>query len=415
VTTRPRSVDTAVIGAGQAGLMMSWHLQRAGREHVVLDRRETVGGGWHDRWDRFRLVSPNWTTAYPGFPYDGPDPDAFMDRDSVIDRVRAYGVHIGAPVQGSTEVRRLTSDGGAGRLLRLETSQGPLDADQVIVATGGFHSPRIPTAGAGLSSRVLQLHSHDYRNPAQLPPGGVLVVGTGQTGVQLVEELHAAGRDVVLSIGRCGQSRRTYRGRDFFWWVRRMVDHGPEVGVTLPTVGQLPDPRARFACNPHLSGHDGGHDTNLRQMALDGIRLAGRFAGATGETVRFDTNLRDTLRFADEFFDARFRPLFDRYADQAGLEFPTDERVWPTYEPPELPELDLAGAGISTVLWATGYAPDYGWIDLPIHDEFGMPRQERGISDVPGLMFIGMLFMHDNASANLAGLARDADYLAARW
>jgi putative flavoprotein involved in K+ transport len=410
-----RSINTAVIGGGHAGLLMSWHLQRAGRDHVVLERRDTLGGGWQDRWDGFRLVSPNWMTALPGFAYDGSDPDGYMDRAGIIDRTRSYASVVGAPVQVSTEVRRLSTDGASGRRFRLETSQGPLHVDEVIAATGAFHVPRIPPGAAGLSDRLFQVHAHHYRSPAQLPPGGVLVVGSGQTGVQLAEELHEAGRDVVLSVGRCGRAPRRYRGQDWFWWVRQLVDRGPGLGTELPTVDQLPDPRARFTCNPHLSGHHGGHDTNLRRMALEGIRLAGRFVGGDGERATFDPNLNETLRFADEYFDARIRTLFDAFAKAAALDLPPDDRAWLDHEPPELTELDLARQGISTILWTTGYAPDYRWLDLPILDEFGVPKHARGVSEVPGLSFIGLLFQHDNGSANLSGVARDAAYLATRW
>ena len=411
----PRSVDTVVVGAGQAGLIMSWHLQRAGREHLVIDRRETLGGGWQDRWDGFRLVSPNWITALPGYPYDGPDPDGFMVRAAISARVRDYASVIGAPVQPATELRRLRTDGATGRRFHLETSQGPIDADAVIVATGGFHDPKVPPGAAGFSTGVHQVHALHYRNPEQLPPGSVLVVGSGQTGLQLAEELHAAGREVVLSVGHCGRAPRRYRGQDWFWWVRQLIERGPELGPQLPTVEQLPERRARFACNPHLSGHGGGHDTNLRQMALDGIRLAGRFTEADGMVVRFAPDLADNLRFADGFFDARVRPLFDAFAERAALDLGPDDRVSPEHEPPELTELDLAAAGISTVLWTTGFAPDYGWLDLPILDEFGVPRHVRGVSEVPGLSFIGLLFQHDNGSANLAGVGRDAAFLASTW
>jgi putative flavoprotein involved in K+ transport len=413
--SRGRASDTVVIGAGQAGLIMSWHLQRAGRDHIVLDRRETLGGGWQDRWDGFQLVSPNWITALPGFPYDGPDPDGFMDRAAIAGRIRAYAVAIGAPVQAATEVLRLTTDGASGRRFHLETSQGPIDTDHVIAATGAFHVPKVPPAAASLSSRLVQVHSHAYRSPADLPPGGVLVVGSGQTGVQLAEELHGAGREVVLSVGRCGRAPRRYRGRDSFWWIVQLVTRGPEYGTTLPTVEQLPEPRARFAGNPHLSGHAGGHDTNLRQMAIDGIGLAGRFESASGEVVRFAPDLGENLRFADAFFDARFRPLIDAYVERAGIEVGPDDRDWPAFEPPELTELDLGRAGISSVIWTTGYAPDYGWLDLPILDEFGVPRHVRGVSEVPGLSFLGLLWQRDNASANLAGVARDAADLASSW
>jgi putative flavoprotein involved in K+ transport len=409
----PRTIDTVVIGAGHAGLVMSRELQAAGREHVVLERRETLGGGWQDRWDGFQVVSPNFVSRLPGFPYDGGDPDGFMTRDEIVDRTRRYADVIGAPVILGVEVRRLGVDGG-GRRFHLETTAGPVDTDSVVSATGAFHVPRIPSAASGISGDVTQLHAHHYRNPDQLPPGGVLVVGSGQTGMQLAEELHEAGREVVLSTGRCGRVPRRYRGYDIFWWLVALVERGPEFGTTLPTVDQLPQPRARFAGNPHLSGHHGGHDTNLRQMGLDGIRLAGRFAGADGAIVRFEPDLKSNLRFSDEFMDARFTPLVEELADKAGIERGPDDRTWPEFDPPELTKLDLRATGISTVLWTSGYAPDYSWLDLPILDEFGTPRHVRGVTEVPGLTMLGMLFQHDNASANLVGIARDAAHLASR-
>jgi putative flavoprotein involved in K+ transport len=409
----PRTIDTVVIGAGHAGLVMSRELQAAGREHVVVERRETLGGGWQDRWDGFQVVSPNFVSRLPDFPYDGTDPDGFMTRDDIVDRTRRYADVIGAPVVRGVDVRRLAVDGG-GRRFRLETTDGPIGADSVVCATGAFHMPRIPSAASGISEDITQLHAHHYQNPDQLPPGGVLVVGSGQTGMQLAEELHEAGREVVLSTGRCGRVPRRYRGYDIFWWLVALVERGPEFGTTLPAVGELPQPRARFAGNPHLSGHHGGHDTNLRQMGLDGIRLAGRFAGADGAVVRFEPDLEANVRFSDEFMDARFTPLIEEFADKAGIERGPDDRVWPEFSPVELTELDLRKAGISSVLWTSGYAPDYSWLDLPILDEFGTPRHVRGVTEVPGLMMLGMLFQHDNASANLVGIARDAAYLASR-
>lgn len=285
----------------------------------------------------------------------------------------------------------------------------------MIVATGAFHRAKIPAAGTGLPSRVLQLHAHEYRNPDQLPPGAVLLIGSGQTGVQLAEELQEAGRQVFLSVGRCGRAPRRYRGYDSFWWVRQLASRGPEFGTPLPSVTQFPEPRLRFAGNPHVSGHHGVHDTNLRQMAIDGIRLVGRFARADGERVEFASDLSDNLAFADRFFDDRFRTLCDTFAEKAGIEVGPDDCAWPTYEPPEVTELDLAREGISTVLWTTGYEPDYAWLDLPILDEFGVPRHLRGVTAVPGLTLVGLLWQHNNASANLSGVTLDAEYLASRW
>jgi putative flavoprotein involved in K+ transport len=396
---------------------MSWHLQRAGREHVVLERRDTLGGGWQDRWDGFRLVSPNWISALPGFPYDDDDPDGFMTRDAIAGRVARYAEVIGAPVERSTAVTRLSVPAGgvAGRRFLVETSRGTLAADAVIVATGAFQVARIPNMAAAISPRVTQVHAHDYRSPAGLPEGGVLIVGSGQTGVQLAEELQAAGRDVVLATGRCGRQARRYRGHDIFWWIRHVVERGDQHGTGLPRVDQLPDPRLRFACNAHLSGHGGGHDTNLRQMALDGIRLTGRLVAADGERLTFARDLADNLAFADGWFDQQVRPILDAFAAADGVELGPDDRRWPTYQPPEVDTLDLAAEGIGTVLWTTGYARDDSWLAMPILDAFGTPTHVRGVSDVPGLSFLGLLFQLDNGSANLLGMARDAAYLAGRW
>ncbi len=242
---RPRQVETVVVGAGQAGLVMSSFLSDAGREHVLLERRDTLGGGWQDRWDAFRLVSPNWVTSLPGFPYEDPDPDAFMPRDSVVARVRRYAEVISAPVELATGVSRLSAREGSSGGLRVETSREPFDAHNVVVATGGFPSPRIPAVAADLPARIVKVHSHEYRNEAALPPGAVLVVGTGQSGVQLAEELHGAGRRVILSVGHCGRIPRRYRGRDIFAWMVELVKHGK-----LPSVDKLPDPRLRFAVQP---------------------------------------------------------------------------------------------------------------------------------------------------------------------
>ena len=411
----PRSIDTVVIGGGHAGLMLSWHLQRAGREHIVLERRATLGGGWQDRWDGFQLVSPNWMSTLPGLPYDGDEPDDFMPRDAMIARVAGYAAAIGAPVHTSTEVTRLSPRGRGDRRFHLETSQGPIETDTVIAATGAFQRPRIPPAASAIDAAITQVHAHDYRSPDALTPGGVLVIGSGQTGCQLAEELHAAGRPVVLATGRCGRAPRRYRGHDVFWWMRQLAEHEPAPGARLMRVDELPTPRARFACNPHVSGHGGGHDTNLRRFALDGIRLTGRFRDADGHRVRFEPDLGANLEFADRFFDDQLGKRVEAYIAATGMEVSADDRAWPEADPPETEELDLTAEGITTILWTTGYAPDYDWLDLPILDEFGTPRHVRGVSEVPGLSFLGMLWQLDNASANLIGVHRDAAYLASTW
>lgn len=403
------AVDVLIIGAGHAGLAMSGLLAEAGREPLVAERRDSLGGGWQDRWDEFRLVTPNWTASFPGWAYDGPDPDGFMGRDQIAARVAHYARVVGAPVALGTGVQRLTPLDNGG--FRATTSRGEILARDVVVATGSYHAPRVPAMAARISGRITQLHSHDYRNERALPEGAVLVVGSGQTGLQLAEELFAAGRTVYVSVGSAGRVPRRYRGRDIFSWLFDVMRHGAAHGVSFPTADQLPDPRRRFSAMPALSGHDGGHDTNLRRYAADGMRLAGRLTHADGERVTFADDLPTSLENADRFFDERFRAVIDNYIMRAAIAAPPDDRVEPTYEPVGPTELDLAREGISTIIWATGYAIDHSWIDAPVLDQHGHPRHIRGVTSVPGLHFLGLLWQHSQASASLVGPAFDGPYL----
>jgi putative flavoprotein involved in K+ transport len=389
---------------------MSWFLREAGRDHIVLERRASLGGGWQDRWDAFRLVSPNWTASFPGAPYDGTDPDGFMPRDEIASRVANYAERIDAPVAAATEARRLTSrrDGG----FRIETNDGVIEADDVVVAIGSFHVPRIPAIGAELPARLTQLHSHDYRRESSLPPGAVLVVGSGQSGVQIAEELTEAGRQVYLSVGTAGRVPRRYRGRDIFRWLSALARRGSEYGVPLPTVDKLPDPRLRSAGNPHLSGHRGGHETNLRELAAGSLGLLGRIEAVDGERLHLAADLSANLARADRFFGERFQPLIDTFIERAGIDAPPDDRETFVFEPPEPSEFGLGDAGVSTVIWTTGYRLGFDWIDLPIFDEQGFPRQRRGVTDLPGLYFLGLLWQHTQASATLFGVGLDARHIA---
>jgi putative flavoprotein involved in K+ transport len=400
----PARIDTVVVGAGQCGLAASRLLSDARREHVVLERRETLGGGWQDRWDSFRLVTPNWTSALPGYPYDGDDPDGYMPRDEIAGRIARYADVVGAPVRLGVEVIRLT-DGGEG--FRVATTAGDLRADHVIVASGPLHRPVRPPIAAELPARLTQLHTHDYRNERALPPGGVLVVGSGQSGIQIAEELLDGGRQTYLAGGFAGWAPRRYRGRDIFGWLWALASDGPRVGIPFPTVETLPDPRLRFAANPQLTGHGGGHDVDLRALAERGLGLVGRVTAVDGERVSFAPGLDAALARSEGAFEERFRPLIDRYIERAGVDAPPWQPTRSSFAPPELADLDLGNAGVSTVIWATGYRPDYGWIDLPIFDEHGLPRHRRGVSEVPGLGFLGLLWQHTQASVSLYGPTLD--------
>ncbi|MBC6462015.1 flavin-containing monooxygenase [Actinomadura sp. HBU206391] len=266
-------VDTLVIGAGQAGLATSHWLTKAGLDHLVVERRGRLGGGWNDRWDGFCLVAPNFTVLLPGMPYAGPDPDGFMSRAEVVDHVTEYAAAIGAPVRLGTTVTRLAASDDH---LVAYTGAGTIHARNVVLATGPYQRPNVPAASLHLPGRIQQLHSHEYRRPGRLAAGAVLVVGTGQSGTQIAEELHEAGRDVHLAVSRCFAAPRRYRGRDTIWWMLQILLHGADVGHPFPTVADLPTPAARFGCDPHLSGKDGGHDIDLRRFARRGMHLYGR-------------------------------------------------------------------------------------------------------------------------------------------
>src|SRR5207302_7407752 len=293
--------------------------------------------------------------------------------------------------------------------LRLTASEGTFSARSVVVATGSFQHPKLPAVAQSLGADVAQLHSIAYKNPEQLPAGAVLVVGTGQSGAQIAEELHESGRDVFLSVGRCGRVPRRYRGKDTVWW-------GFQGGAFDRTVDSLKSPAEKFACHPHVSGRNGGHDINLRQLARDGVRLLGRLQGAEAGTIRLATDLEENLRKADEFAESILKQLDERGA-KLGLPLPEDMNprgigaAVPNEADP-IRELSLRGADITTIVWATGYQLDFSWIRLPIFEATGYPLQRRGISSQPGVYFVGLEWLHKPKSGLLLGVGEDAAYIA---
>jgi putative flavoprotein involved in K+ transport len=403
-------LDTLVIGGGQAGLATSYWLTEAGVEHVVLERRDRLGGGWLDRWDSLRLIAPNFTLLLPGKPYDGPDPDGFMPREGVVRYLKEYAASFAAPVRFGAGVRRLTASNG---ILEATVEDGTaIHARNIVLATGPYQRPKIPAASATLSKDIQQLHAHEYRRPQQLSDGAVLVVGSGLSGVQLAEELRHSGRDVHLAVSMCPSAPRRYRGRDVIWWLLQCFLHGREVGVPFPTVADLPSPAARFGCDPHVASGNGSQDISLRRFARQGFRLYGRLESAAGTRVRFSDDLEQRLAFAESAFDVKFKPLFDAYIAAAGIEAPADDRPpYETFSPPAVTELDLDAAGIRSIVWATGYRLDFGWVDLPIFDEWGYPRHVRGVTIHPGLYAVGLKWLHSEPSSVFAGVGADAAHI----
>ena len=394
-------LDTAVVGAGQAGLSTSYFLTARGREHAVLERGR-VGETWRsERWDGFCLNTPRWTQQLPGHEYDGEEPDGFAPLSEVIEYVDGYARSFDAPVREGVTVTALRSRGDG---YLLETSGGEIEARNVVVATGAFQQPTASAPGAESATSVLQLHTSAYRRPDQLPEGGVLVVGSGQSGCQIADELREAGRRVHLSVGRCPWFPRRYRGRDILHWT--LV-----TGILDQTVDQLPAPEARLACNPPVSGNDGGHDCHPRWLSQRGVRLLGRVGRIDGTRVLFEPGLEENLVSGDAFAK-EIRQAIDGFITAEGLAAPeVDEPTDAVVAETETETLDLEREGVTSILWASGFRPDYSWIDLPLTDEQGWAVQSRGVTEHPGLYVVGLNWLYKRKSALLCGVGEDAEHV----
>jgi putative flavoprotein involved in K+ transport len=390
--------DVVVVGAGQAGLAVSHELSGAGVEHVVLERGR-VGETWRGHWDSFCLVTPNWSVRLPGHAYDGDDPDGFMLRDAVVEYLERYARD--APVREGVDVGALrpAADGG----FELETSAGPIAANRVVVATGAYQRAHRPPAAAALPPGLLQLDVPDYANPADLPPGPVLVIGSGQSGCQIAEELHEAGRSVFLACGRAPWLPRRFGDRDLVWWAN-------ETGFLDAPAGSLPDPSARLAANLLATGRGGGHDLHLRTLRGLGVTLLGHFTGADGFHARFAGDLGESVAWGDAKH-ADFMNLVRRHVAEHGL--PEPEIHDPGPFDGEAPEhVDLTGFG--AVVFAGGFRPDYGWVDVPgAFDPLGFPiHQECSSTAADGLYFAGVHFLRKRKSSLLIGVGEDAAIVA---
>jgi putative flavoprotein involved in K+ transport len=394
------SVDVAIIGAGQAGLATSWYLTQAKIDHVVLDSGRVAETWRSRRWDSFCLVTPNWTVQVPGAMYAGPDPEGFMSLAELVDYFQSWADSFNAPVEENSAVTKLEADGG-GFLLSL--ASGKIKARNVVVASGAYQRPHRPAGAESVSSGVVQLFAEEYANPAALPAGAVLVVGSGQTGCQLAEELHHSGRKVFLACGRCVWVPRRLECHDILWWMA-------ESGYMDRTPDKLPSPMARLLGNPQATGHDGGRDLNFRVLNAMGVELLGRYAGAEGSTLHF----ADDLAASVDFGDARLADLmkFIEASCAASGTKPPALEMPPPLRIKTRTELDIARDGIGTVIWTSGYRPDYGWVRFPVFDEMGFPVQTDGCSTVPGLYFMGVHWMRKNKSSILYGVGEDAEVVA---
>jgi len=337
--------------------------------------------------------------------YAGDDPEGFMVKDEIVRYIKRFAASFDPPLYEGVEVTALRAvAGGSG--FRLSTSQGELTADQVVVAIGGYHTVSLPRIAERLPADLVQLHSSTYRNPHSLPEGAVLVVGSGQSGAQIAEDLHLAGRRVHLCVGSAPRTARRYRGRDVVAWLDDLgyydlavEDHPLREGV-------------RDNVNHYVTGRDGGRDIDLRKFAREGMRLHGRLTAIEGSTLRFAADLEANLDRADAVAES-IKTTIDRFIEQRGIDAPAEARYAPVWKPGEPErELDLRSAGIGAVVWCVGFRSDYRWIELPIFDGKGYPCHHRGVTSVPGITFLGLPWQHTWGSGRFSGVARDAAYLA---
>ncbi|MCX2525383.1 flavin-containing monooxygenase [Larsenimonas rhizosphaerae] len=396
-------VDTLVIGAGQAGIAMSEHLIQAGVSHLVLER-DRIAERWRtQRWDSLVANGPAWHDRFPGMTFADVGPDAFAGKEQVAAYFETYAANMDAPVQTGVEVTSVVRNEGRPGFT-IKTSEGTLEAARVVVATGPFQRPLIPPI-APRTDALTQIHSSEYRNPEQLPEGAVLVVGAGSSGVQIAEELMRAGRQVYLSVGPHHRPPRTYRGRDFCWWLGVLGEWDAEAmkpGTEHVTIA--------------VSGARGGNTIDFRRLAASGMTLVGRTQGFDEGVVTFESDLVQNIALGDanhlSLLDAA-----DAYAARNGLDLPPDPDARERLPDPDcltnpLSSLDLDAAGVSTIVWATGFSQDYSWLNVDAFDDQGKPQHQRGVSKEPGVYFLGLPWLSRRGSSFIWGVWHDAKHVA---
>jgi len=399
--------SVVIVGGGQAGLSLSHCLQQRGIDHLVIEKRSLVHSWRTQRWDTFCLVTPNWQCQLPGWSYRGDDPHGFMVKDQINEWLAGFVAHVKAPALEGVSVQRVARvpHAGGGRY-EVRTDAGLYTADQVVVASGGYHKPIVPRLAEKLPASIVQYHSAQYRNPAQLPEGAVLVVGCGQSGAQIAEDLHLAGRKVYLATGDAPRCARFYRGREVVDWLADMRYYD------MPVTEHPLREGVRDNTNHYVTGRDGGRDIDLRRFALEGMELFGLLTGFEDGVLQFQPNLREHLDHADGVYN-RINASIDKYIAEKGIEAPPPSVYTPVWEPPEERiRLDLAAAGIASVLWCIGFSPDFAWVDAPVFNGRGHPVHVRGVTQVPGLYFLGLPWLHTWGSGRFSGVARDAEFLA---
>ncbi|MEP9375145.1 MSMEG_0569 family flavin-dependent oxidoreductase [Aquabacter sp. CN5-332] len=390
-----------VVGGGQAGLSASHYLSRHGIDHVVFEKKTAMHKWRDERWEAFCLVTPNWQCQLPDHPYDGDDPNGFMVKDEILGYLDRFARKVNAPILENTTVTALERAGG---VFRVETTAGTVTADAVILATSLYGEPDIPRPAERLPPDIVQIHTAAYRSSAQLPEGAVVVVGSGQSGAQIAEDLHLAGRKVHLVTGNAPRCARFYRGRDVVDWLW-------DVGQYEITVADDGMGKKKHDTNHYLTGRDGGRDIDLRAFALEGMALYGRMSGVADGKMLFEANLTANLDAADRVYNG-INCLIDRHIAEKNIAAPPASTYVPVWKPEAEPtELDLKAAGVTSVIWATGFRPNWSFVGLPIFDGTGYPVHRHGVTDVPGLYVLGLPWLWTWGSGRFLGVGRDAEFV----
>jgi putative flavoprotein involved in K+ transport len=388
-----------VVGGGQAGLSASYWLSRAGLDHIVFEKKTAMHKWREERWDAFCLVTPNWQCQLPGHAYDGPDPNGFMVKGQILDYLEAFQRKVDAPIRENVEVRAVDKESAG---FRITTTEGVCTADAVFLATSLYGKPSVPGFANRIPDSILQVHTAEYRNPGALPDGPVIVVGSGQSGAQIAEDLHLAGRKVHLVTGNAPRCARFYRGRDVVDWLWDIGQY--EITVANDGMGHK-----RHDTNHYLTGRDGGRDIDLRVFAQQGMALYGRLAGVEKGRMIFEPNLRANLDEADRVYNG-INALIDKHIAEKGASAPEGGAYKPAWQPDHEPgELDLVGAGVAAVVWATGFTADWSYVRLPIFDGTGYPANRRGATSVPGVYVLGLPWLWTWGSGRFLSVGRDAE------
>lgn len=403
MTTDKIEIDTLVVGAGQAGVAMSEHLSKLGVPHLVLERNRIAEAWRTGRWDSLVANGPAWHDRFPGLEFEGLDPDAFAHKDTVADYFEAYAKKFEAPIRTGVEVRKVVRNADRPGFT-IETSEGVIEANRVVAATGPFQHPVIPPI-APKDSRITQIHSAEYFNPQQLPDGAVLVVGAGSSGVQIADELNRAGKQVYLSVGAHDRPPRAYRNRDFCWWL----------GVLGLWDAEIMQP-GREHVTIAVSGAHGGKTVDFRALANQGVTLVGLTKAFNDGKVTFQEDLSKNVAAGDANYLALLDAA-DAYVERNGLDLPEEPEARTMLPDPPcmtdpILELDLTDAGITSIIWATGYAVDHSWLQVDAFDENGKPKHQRGVSKEPGIYFIGLPWLSRRGSSFIWGVWHDAKHVA---